>query len=353
MSTVVIGNYRNKTPCGPARLENGRSVMHLGALVLILALLAPAIAAQAQQREKVARIGFLCSLYKPGPALLALRQGLRELGYVDGQNVVLETRFAEEKLERLPSLAAELVRLKVDALVPMGPAATRAARQATTVTPIVLAGAADPVGTGLLASLSHPGGNITGVSSLTVELASKRLQLLKEVAPGLTRLGVFWDPEEPEEAAEWKQTQLAARTLGLQLQSLEVPGFAGIADLEKIFAASGSSRVDALISLGWIGPAFPRGKRVVEFAAKQRLPAMYGRPVFVQAGGLLSYGPNYEELFRRAATHVHKILIGAKPGDIPVEQPMRFELVLNLKTAQALGLTFPPQLLVLADQVIQ
>jgi len=159
-----------------------RWITHLGALALILALLAPAIAAQAQQREKVARIGFLCSLYKPGPALLALRQGLRELGYVDGQNVVIETRFAEEKLERLPSLAAELARLKVDVLVPMGPAATRAAKQATTAIPIVLAGAADPVGTGLVASLSRPGGNITGISSLTAELASKRLQLLSPTA---------------------------------------------------------------------------------------------------------------------------------------------------------------------------
>jgi len=330
-----------------------RWITHLGALALILALLAPAIAAQAQQREKVARIGFLCSLYKPGPALLALRQGLRELGYVDGQNVVIETRFAEEKLERLPSLAAELARLKVDVLVPMGPAATRAAKQATTAIPIVLAGAADPVGTGLVASLSRPGGNITGISSLTAELASKRLQLLKEVVPGLTRFGVFWDPEEPEEAAEWKETQLAARALGLQLQSLEVPGFAGIADLEKIFTASGSSSVDALISLGWIGPSFARGKRIVEFAAKQRLPAMYGRPVFVQAGGLLSYGPNYEELFRRATAHVHKILNGAKPGDLPVELPMKFDLVINLKTAKALGITIPPRILFQADEVIQ
>jgi len=322
----------------------------LTVVVLSLGLLAGPLSSAAQQPRKVARIGFLCPLFKPGPALLALRQGLRELGYVDGQNVVIETRFAEEKLQRFPSLAAELVRSKVDVLVPMGPAATRAAKQATTVIPIVLAGHADPVGTGLVASLARPGGNITGISSLTAELASKRLQLLKEVVPGVTRVGVFWDPEEPEEAAEWKETQLAARTLGLQLQSLEVPGFT---DMEKVFTAVGASRVDALINLGWIGPSFPRGKRIAEFAAKQRLPSMYSRPVFVQAGGLLSYGPNWEELFRRAATHVHKILSGAKPGDLPVEQPTKFELVVNLKAAKALGLTIPPSVLIQTDRVIE
>jgi len=322
----------------------------LAVVVLSLGLLAEPLSLAAQQPRKVALIGFLCPLFKPGPPLLALRQGLRELGYVDGQNAVIETRFAEEKLDRLPSLAAELVRLKVDVLVPMGPAATRAARQATTVIPIVLAGAADPVGTGLVASLARPGGNITGISSLTAELASKRLQLLKEVVPGLTRVGVFWDPEEPEEAAEWKETQLAARTLGLQLRSFEVAAFA---DMEKAFTALGSSRVDALINLGWITPSTQRARQIAEFAAKQRLPAMYGRPAFVQAGGLLSYSANYEELFRRAATHVHKILTGAKPGDLPVEQPTKFELVVNLKAAKALGLTIPPSVLLQADKVIE
>ncbi|MBI4610949.1 MAG: ABC transporter substrate-binding protein [Candidatus Rokubacteria bacterium] len=322
----------------------------LAIVALSLGLLVGPPSAAAQQPRKVARIGFLCQLFKPGPALVALRQGLRDLGYVDGQNVVLDTRFAEEKLDRLPSLAAELVRAKVDVLVPMGAAAARAAKQATTVIPIVLAGAADPVGTGLVASLARPGGNITGISSLTVELASKRLELLKQVVPGVTRVGVFWDPEEPEEVAEWKETQLAARTLGLQLQSLEVPGFT---DMEKVLTALDSSRVDALINLGWIGPSFPRGKRIVVFAARQRLPAMYGRSVFVQAGGLLSYGPIYEELFRRAATHVHKILNGARPGDLPVEQPTKFELVVNLKAAKALGLAIPPSVLARADKVIE
>ena len=350
MSAVLTGSYGNETPSGPARLESGRSVVFLGALAIILALLAPAILAQAQPREKIARIGFLCPLFKPGSSLLALRQGLQELGYVEGQNVAIESRFAEEKLERMASLAAELVRLKVDVLVPMGPAATRAARQATTVIPIVLAGTADPVGTGLVASLSRPGGNITGMSSLTAELAGKRVELLKEVVPGLTRLGVFWDPQEPEEAAEWKQTQLAARALGLQLQSLEVPGFA---DMEKVLMALDRSRVDALINLGWIGPSSTRGRRVAEFAAKQRLPAMYGRRVFVQAGGLLSYGPNYDELFRRAAAHVHKILTGANPGDLPVEEPGKFELIINLKTARNLGLRIPQSVLLRADRVIE
>lgn len=320
-------------------------------VTLALGILVAPLAADAQQPGKVYRIGFLCPLFKPGgPALAALRQGLRELGYVDGQNVVFDVRFAEEKLQHLPSLAAELVRLKVDALVPMGPAATRAVKGATGAIPIVMPGAADPVGTGLVASLARPGGNITGMSSLGAELAGKRLELLKEVVPGLARLSVFWDPEEPEEVAEWRETQLAALRLGLQVQSLEVRGFA---DIEKAFTAAGRSRVDALMNLGWISQSFYRAKHIVKFAATHRLPAMYGRPTFVGAGGLISYGPNYEELYRRAGTFVDKILKGAKPGDLPVEQPTKFELVINLKTAKALGLTIPQSILFRADKVIE
>jgi putative ABC transport system substrate-binding protein len=325
--------------------------MHLGALALVLVLLAPAIAAQAQQPAKVHRIGFLCPLFKPGgPALAALRQGMRELGYVDGQNVVFEVRFAEEKRERLPSLAADLVHSKVDVLVPMGPAATRAAKRATGAIPIVTPGAADPVGTGLVASLARPGGNVTGMSSLMTELAGKRLELFKEIVPGLVRLGVFWDPEEPEEVAEWREIQLAVRMLGIQVQSLEVPGFA---DMEKAFTALRRARLDALMNLGWIDSSFYRAKRIVKYAETHRLPTMYGRPTSVVAGGLVSYGPNYEELHRRAATFVDKILKGTKPEDLPVEQPTKFELVINLKSAKALGLTVPQSVLLRVDRVIE
>jgi len=314
-------------------------------------LLALSFTAGAQQPKKVYRIGFLCPLFKPGgPALTALRQGMRELGYVDGQNVAFEVRFAEEKRERLPSLAAELVRLKVDALVPMGPAATRAATGATRAIPIVTPGAADPVGTGLVASLARPGGNITGMSSLMAELAGKRLELFQEIVPRLVRLGVFWDPDEPEEVAEWREIQLAARKLGIQVQSLDVPGFA---DMEKAFTALGRARVDALMNLGWIDSSFYRAKRIVKYAETHRLPTMYGRPTSVVAGGLVSYGPNYEELHRRAATFVDKILKGVKPADLPVEQPTKFELIINLKAAKQIGLTIPANVLARADKVIK
>lgn len=329
--------------------------MRLSIVGLLLSLasgiLAAPLAADAQQPAKIPRVGFLCPVSKPGgPLLLALRQGLRELGYVEGQGIIIEARFAEQRDERLHDLAAELVRVRVDAIVPMGAAALGVVKQATSTIPIVMAGAADPVGLGLVASLARPGGNITGLTSLAPELAGKRLELLKEILPRLQRVAVFWDPMEPEEVAEWKATEVAARALGLQLRSLEVRVFE---DPEKAFSALTLERVDALINAGWIGVTSRRAKRIIEFGATNRLPVMGGRRSFVEAGAFISYAANYEDLYRRTAAYVDKILKGAKPADLPVEQPTRFELVINLKTARALGLTIPQSVLFRADKVIQ
>jgi putative ABC transport system substrate-binding protein len=350
MSTAVTRSSTNKALCGRTWLENSRSVLHLAALTLIVVLLFPAIGAQAQQREKIARIGFLCPLSSPGPPFEAFRRRLQELGYVEGQNVVIDVRYAKEDPKQLPALAAELVRSKVDVLVPMGPAPNRAARQATAVIPIVMTAAADPVALGLVASLARPGGNITGVSVRSAELAAKRLELLKEFVPGLARVGVLWDPQEPEEAVEWSSVQAAARKLGLQVQSVEVPAFAAVDDE---FVASGKLRPDALVNLGWISASMFRGRHLVKLAARHRLPAMYARTGLVEAGGLISYGPNWEEVWRQLAAYVDKVLKGAIAADLPVEQPTRFELVINLKTAKALGLTVPPSVLLRADRIIE
>ena len=317
-------------------------------LTFALAILSAPSTPDAQQPAKVPRVGFLCPRAKPGPPLVALQQALRELGYVEGQNIVIETRFAAERPERLHDLAAELVRLKVDVIVPMDPPALRAAKQASSTIPIVMTNTADPVGTGLVASLARPGGNITGLTLLSRELAGKRLELLKEVIPGISWVGVFWNPVEPDDAVEWRETQLAARALGLQLQSLEVRG---PDDVEKALSAITKGRADALILLG-LGHLSPDRKRIIEFAATNRLPAMGALRHFVVAGGFMAYGPNYEELYGRAAVYVDKILKGAKPADLPVEQPTRFELVINLKTAKALGLTIPQSVLFRADHVI-
>jgi putative ABC transport system substrate-binding protein len=306
--------------------------------------------ARAQQSAKVFRIGFLSPAGRPGPAITALLQGLRELGYVEGRNLVIDVRYAEEKLERLPGLAAQLVQLKVDVLVPLGPPATRAAKQATNVIPIVLVGNVDPVSSGLVASLARPGGNITGMSSLADEAASKRLEMLKQIVPGLSRVGVFWDPGEPEEIAEWQALQRAARPLRLELVPFEVPAFGQV---ENVFAARDRAGVDALLNIGFLGPPRYRGRPILELAAKHRLPTVFGWPGLVQAGGLLSYNADFDEVFRRAATHIHRILNGAKPADLPIEQPSKFELVINRKAAASLGLAIPPSLLLRADRVIE
>lgn len=324
-----------------------RPIVTLVAIVtLALGLLAAPMAGDAQRPGKVPRVGFLCPRSKPGPPLLALKQGLHELGYVEGQNIIIEDRFAGERPEKLPGLAAELVRLKVDVIVPMDPPGVWAAKKATGTIPIVMPNGVDPVGAGLVAHLARPGGNITGQAMLTRELAGKRLELLKEVVPGVSRVAVLWNPAEPEEAIEWQEAQRAARGLGLQLHSLEVRE---ADDVEGALSTLTKGRMDAL----YVATYHRWRKPVIEFAARNRLPAMAALRHIAAEGALISYGPNYDDLFRRAATFVDRILKGAKPADLPVEQPTRFELVINLKTAEALGLSIPPSLLTRADKIIE
>ncbi len=327
--------------------------VHAIAVIVTLtlgALLAP-VPAEAQQPAKVPRIGFLFSL-SPSPnaaRIEAFRQVLRELGYVEGKNIVIEYRGAEGKIERLPDLATELVRLKVDVIVSAGPTVTRAAKEATKTIPIVMAWDNDPVGNGFVASLARPGGNITGLSNLAPEISGKQLELLKEIVPRLSRVSVLWTSNEPGHAQALKETQLAAGALRLQLQSLDVRG---PKDIETAFGEASKGRADAVLVVS-SRVFFSQRKQVVDLAAKNRLPAVYGQPEYVESGGLMAYGPSFTDLYRRAATYVDKILKGAKPADLPVEQPTKFELVINLKTAKALGLTLPSQLLMEADHVIR
>jgi len=316
-------------------------------------LVASPFAAEAQQAAKIARIGYLTPSLGVNPHLPeAFRQGLRVLGYVEGRNVVIEYRDAEGKLERLPALAAELVALKVDVIVAANSLAVLPAKQATKTIPIVFAVAGDPVGSGLVTSLARPGGNVTGLSVLSPELVGKRLELLTQAVPGVTRVAVLWQPGAAGERTDkdiLKGAEAAARALGVRLQIVEARG---PADFDRAFSDMTRARAGALTVLT-SGMFTTERRRLVDLAAKNRLPAVYGSREYVDAGGLLSYGPDLADMFRRAATYVDKILKGAKPGDLPVEQPTKFELVINLKTAKALGLTIPPSLLGRADEVIQ
>jgi putative ABC transport system substrate-binding protein len=315
-------------------------------------LVAP-LAAEAQQAAKVARIGYLGPSMAANPHLEeAFRQGLRDLGYVEGRNVVIEYRDAEGKLERLPALAAELVALKVDVIVTPGTLATMAAKRATTTIPIVFPAVGDPVTEGLVTSLARPGGNVTGLSVLALELVGKRLELLTQTVPGVSRVAVLWQPGAAKERTEQdtlKEAEVAARALGLRPQFVEARG---PADFDRAFSDMTRARAGALTVLPY-GLFIYERRRIVELAAKNRLPAVYGAREIVDAGGLMSYGPDLADLWRRTATYVDKILKGAKPGDLPVEQPTKFELVINLKTAKTLGLTIPQSVLGRADQVIE
>jgi putative ABC transport system substrate-binding protein len=331
-----------------------RRTIGLG-VILVLGILSTPLSAKAQQPAKIPRIGVLSVLPAPTPSappptLEAFRQGLRELGYVEGQNIAIEYRYAEGKFERLPDLAAELVRLKVDVIVTHTDPAIRAAKQATSQIPIVMAVVGDPVVTGLAASLARPGGNITGLSFLAPELAGKRLELLKETVPRLSRVAVLWNSPSVAMRHTFREAQVAAGALGLAFISLEVQG--NPEDFERVFSTTPRERPDGLFVT--LDP-FTRlhRKRIVELAAKHQLPAIYEQREFVDAGGLMSYGPSVPDMWRRAATYVDKILKGAKPADLPVEQPTRFELVINLKTAKALGLTIPQSVILRADQAIQ
>ena len=325
-----------------------KKVIRLALGVLLLALSFPA---QAQQPKKVPQIGYLSS---DSPSTIAVRieafrQGLRELGNVEGKDIVIEWRFAKGKADRLPGLAAELVRLKVEVIVTSGPAATRAAKESTVTIPIVTAQDPDPVGNGLVASLARPGGNITGLSTLATEINGKRLELVKEIVPRLSRVAVLASSTTPGNAQQLKETELAARALGVQLQFLNVRG---AKDIEPAFRAASKERADAVLVLQ--SPVFVNERtQLAELAVKSRLPAIYDRREFVDDGGLICYGTNFTDLSHRAATYVDKILKGAKPADLPVEQPTKFELVINLKAAKQIGLTISPNVLARADKVIK
>jgi putative tryptophan/tyrosine transport system substrate-binding protein len=282
--------------------------------------------------------------------LSAFRQGLRELGYVEGQNVVIEYRSADGRPERFPDLATELVRLKVDVIVTRGTSAALGAKHVTDTIPIVMASSGDPVFAGLVTSLARPGANVTGLHLMTpADLAGKRLQLLKEVIPGLSRVGVLLDSGDVYSRLMMKEIERVAHEIGVQLHSVDTRR---PADFDRAFEAAILDRVDALITIEGVLTATDLS-RIVDFAAMSRLPAIYGFREFVDAGGLMAYGTDLRDLFRRSATYVHRILQGAKPGDLPVEPPAKFELAINLKTAKALGLTIPPSLLARADEVIE
>jgi putative ABC transport system substrate-binding protein len=306
---------------------------------------------EAQQQKNVPRIGFLSSVSSSSVSARteAFRQGLRELGYIEGKNIVIEWRFAEGNTDRLREFAAELVRLKVDVIVTGGPAVNRPAKEATTTIPIVLGFDNDPVGNGFAASLARPGGNITGLSTYYPEISGKQLEILKEVIPKLSRVAVLGNSIQPGNLQSLRETELAAAGLGVQIHYLDVRESK---DIEAAFRAAGKDHVGAVLVLGnVVVTAHP--KQFVELAAKSRLPAMYWSPEFVEAGGLMTYSVNIPDLFRRTATYVDKILKGAKPADLPVEQPTKFEFVINLKAAKQIGLTIPPNVLARADRVIR
>jgi putative ABC transport system substrate-binding protein len=325
----------------------------VGCLVTLAVLLVP-LASEAQLPRTIPRIAYLA--LAPGPADAvsserseALAHGLHELGYVEGQTIILEYWWSAGNVERLRENAAELVRRGVHVIVTQGAVATRAAKDMTRTIPIVMAGDTDPVGDGFVASLGRPGGNITGVTTLHRDLSGKRLELLKDTVPGMARVAVLYNPVEVSAVRQLRDTEDAARVLGLQVQALEVRG---LDDLEGAFAAARQGRADGVTVLA--GPGFAEHRvQLVDLAAQSRLPTMYVQRAFVEAGGLMSYAASNRTMARRAASYVDRILKGATPADLPVEQPTQFELVLNLKTAKALGITIPPTLLMLADEVIK
>ena len=309
--------------------------------------------AEAQQEARIPRVGFLAGNLSTGQHLAAaFRQGLRDLGYVEGRNIVIEYRDAKGETDRLPALAAELVALKVDVIVAAGTQHVLAAKQATTIIPIVFADVADPVARGFVASLARPGGNITGLANLNTDLVGKWLELLKQAVPGLKRVAFLWQPGYLPESAEKdvrQRAEAAAQALGVRLQFVEARR---PEDFDRAFAEMTRARVDAVIVWGGVLFIFER-KRIAELAARNRLPASYPMSEFVDVGGLISYAPNIADNFRRTAAYVDRILKGAKPADLPVEQSSKLELVINLKTAKALGLTLPPSLLQRADRVVE
>ena len=336
---------------------SGGTVVRLAVIrpvsVVILFLLSASLGtAAAQPAGKVPRIGYIYPGFANDPfsqgRLEVFRQGLRELGYVEGQNIAIESRWAEGKYDRYPALAADLVRLKVDVIVVVDDRATQVAQQATRTIPIVMSVVIDPVGSGLVASLARPGGNVTGLSMMAPDLVGKQLEARKEVVPKVSLVAVLWNPANPGSAAQLREVEAAARALGVRLQTLEARA---PRQIDSAFAAMTREHAGALVVL--VDAVFTNQVRqIAELAANRRLPSIYGQREYAEAGGLMVYSSNPLELERRAATFVDKILKGAKPADLPIEQPTTFELVVNLRTAKALGLTIPPSLLLRADHVI-
>jgi putative tryptophan/tyrosine transport system substrate-binding protein len=328
--------------------DNRKSV---GFSVIAFVLVVAGAVAQAQQPAKIPRIGFLfvSSLSSNSARIEAFHQGLRDLGYVEGKNIAIEWRSAEGRPNRVPALAAELARLKIDLIVTAGPAATRPTKGATLTIPIVMAQDTDPVGNGFIASLARPGGNITGLSTLSPELSGKQLELLKEILPKLSRMAVLGISTRPGNTQALREMELAAAAFKVQLQYLDVLDLKGI---EPAFRAASKEHANAVLLLG--NPiATSHRRQITELAVKNRLPAIYDRPEFVEDGGLMTYAVSQNDLYRRAATYVDKILKGAKPADLPVEQPTKFEFIINLKAAKQIGLTIPPNVLARADKVIR
>jgi putative ABC transport system substrate-binding protein len=315
-------------------------------------LLAAPLAAEGQQAGKVPRVGYLNPGSQSDPArqrrFEALRQSLRELGYVEGQNIAIESRWAEGKYDRYPALAADLVRSKVDVIVAVSAAATQAARQATRTIPIVMSLANDPVGSGLVPSLAHPGGNVTGISMMGPDVVGKQLQVLKEVVPRVSRVALLRNPANPASAAQLREAEAAARTLGVRLQTLEAQN---PQEIDNAFVAMTRERAGALLILS-DGIFTNQRRQIAELAMNKRLPALSFSAEYAEAGGLMFYGANLLDLERRAAIYIDRILKGAKPADLPVEQPTKLELIINLRSAKAIGLTIPPALLGRADEVI-
>ena len=319
--------------------------------LLATVLLIPAAPADAQQPAKIPRIGFLIASASSANSdrIAAFRQGLRELGYVEGKTIIVDYRYADGKLDRLPGLAAELMGLNVEVILTGGPADTRAAKNATSTIPIVMTFDNDPVGNGFVASLARPGGNITGLSTLAPELSGKQLELLKEIVPKLSRVAVFDNSTNPGNALVLREIELAAAALKIKLQKLDL---VDRKDIEPAFRTASKDHNEAVIVAGSAMLSSDRS-RVVDLAVKNRLPVIYYTLEMVEAGGLVAYGVNRRDLTRRAATYVDKILKGAKPSDLPVEQPTKFDLVINLKAAKQIGLTIPPSVLARADKVIR
>jgi ABC-type uncharacterized transport system substrate-binding protein len=313
-------------------------------------LFALCTSAEAQQPTKIPRIGYLAagSALSASSRIEAFRQGLHALGYVEGKDIVIEYRNAAGKLEQVARNAVELVRLKVDVIVTAGPSDTRAAKEATSTIPIVMAQDGDPVGNGFVASLARPGGNITGLSRLAPELSGKQLELLKEIVPRLSRVAVFGTSTEPGNAQSLRETELAAGALGVKLQYLDI---LASKDIETAFKAARAGRADAVLVLA--SPILTQRKQIADRALTSRIPAIYDRGEFVDVGGLMSYGVSISDLDRRAATYVDKILKGRTPADLPVEQPRKFDFIINLKAAKQIGLTIPPNVLARADKVIK